>query len=476
LARVQIEQRRYPEAERTAKKAVRGHETGERPAALSEALTTLAVAQAESGPLRHLDAWQNFKRAVEVAERAGALPMAGTAALATVEKLGGSLTSKDRANIFLRACSYTKEIQSPALQRRLIEAGCDIIRTWLARDRARSEPSELAGEVAAFEALSLLDSARPSGDNSPLLIKGDSALARRLWARREHERSGRQGSFVVVDCSALEKKRHYEPGELARKMSEAAGGTILLDEVQELSDERRKQLWQPLTRRECVDVRIIAGTSCDLSEEVLGGRFPVELYERLSDRGLMVVPTPEAFEELLALLGCLFKDEVERYDPAATKLPMAAGLLRVPADRAVAALTTLLASMADAPAPQEAVAPRTSGAAASARFEALAAGDEMSYGEFLDWTSRTEHEFIREALVAAGGCKTQASSQLNIDRHTLDYKLNNYYPDLKVLCNGRGRGKGRAQPARSGNGTQRGTADETPGITKKRKRIRKRGR
>ncbi|HEX7318354.1 MAG TPA: sigma 54-interacting transcriptional regulator [Pyrinomonadaceae bacterium] len=473
LARVHIEQRRYMEAELAAGKAVSAHEKGERPAALAEALTTLGVAQVGSGPLRHLDAWRTFNRAVKVAETAGAFPMAGQAALAIVEKLRGGLASRKRAKIYLRACSFMKEIQSARLQRRLTEVGCDIIETLLAQDPAGRVSSERACEVAAHEALSQLGSAPSSGDDSPLFIKGESVRARWLWARREHERSGREGSFVFVDCSALEKKSHYEPGEFTRMVWEAEHGTLVLDELQELSHERRKQVWLLLTRRvverpgpnsrrERVDVRVIAATSRDLSEEVLGSGFPVELYERLSDSDQRVAPTPKAFEELLALLGCLLKGEVERYDPAGTKLPMAAGLLRVPADRAVAALTPLLESMADAPAP---LAPRASGATASARFKALEAEDEMSYGEFLESSNRKEHEFFRKALVAAEGHITVAASLLNIDRRTLDYKLNNYYPDLNVL---------RVQSNR--RGTQRGTADENPDVTKKPARTRKRRR
>jgi tetratricopeptide (TPR) repeat protein len=478
-AQLHLAQRRYAEAERYAKEAVSDLEGGERQAVLVDALTTLGTAQAESGPLRFSDAWKTFARAVAVAEKAGALGKAGLAALTAVEKLGGGLTFKDAGNIYVRACSFLEGVQSARTQKRQIEAGLKIIKDRLARDYAGRGPTEQAGEVAAAGALFAFAAPGPSGDRTPMLIKGDSAGARRLRARREHEQSERRGRFVAVNCAALEKNRSYEPESFARRARRASGGTLFLDEVQELSGERRRQLWCLLTQGvigttgpqpQRVDVRIIAGTSCDLSAEVMRDGFPVGLYERLCGYGPQNALSAEDFQELRALAGCLIKNEVEHSDPGGKKMPGVAGLSRVPAAHAVEAITLLLTSASDAAASQGGRAPGPGGATAvaAARFEALEAAGDGGYGEFKECARRIEHELLRKALIAAEGHITVAARLLNINRRRLDYMLNNEYPDLNVLrapCSRRGR------PTRLKAGTKRrpaGSADEVPDVPKKR--------
>jgi len=152
--------------------------------------------------------------------------------------------------------------------------------------------------------LAQVDKVAPT--DSTVLIVGETGTGKELIARAIHKRSGRSSrAFVAVNCAAIpptvaasELFGHEKgafTGATQRRMGRfelAAGGTIFLDEVGDISHEIQIALlrviqegqYEPIgsSRPHNADVRILAATNRDLSEAVLKGTFRQDLFYRLN--------------------------------------------------------------------------------------------------------------------------------------------------------------------------------------------------
>lgn len=146
-----------------------------------------------------------------------------------------------------------------------------------------------------------------------VLISGESGTGKELVARAIHENSARASMpFIPVNCGAfteslLESELFgYERGaftganEKRKGLFEAADtGTIFLDEIGEMSPACQVKLlrvlqegnFRPVGARAetAVDVRIVAATNRNLSQEMSAGRFRKDLYYRIA---VLTVDTP----------------------------------------------------------------------------------------------------------------------------------------------------------------------------------------
>ena len=144
-----------------------------------------------------------------------------------------------------------------------------------------------------------------------VLLTGESGTGKELVARAIHHKSQRaNGPFVTLNCGALPENLFeselfgYEKGAFTgattNKMGRfelADGGTLLLDEVGELSLKSQVDFLRVLETKEFrrlggtkvvkVDTRIVAATNRNLEEAVKEGAFREDLYYRLN-----VVPIP----------------------------------------------------------------------------------------------------------------------------------------------------------------------------------------
>ena len=149
-----------------------------------------------------------------------------------------------------------------------------------------------------------------------VMLLGASGTGKELLARAVHEKSGRKGDFIAINCAAipenlLEAERFgYERGAFTGavksnvgKIELAEGGTLFLDEVGDIPLPLQVKLLRFLQERVieriggrqpiAVDTRIVCATHQDLEAMISDGRFREDLYYRLAE---IVVKIPSLAE------------------------------------------------------------------------------------------------------------------------------------------------------------------------------------
>ena len=179
-----------------------------------------------------------------------------------------------------------------------------------------------SGEMAAVIGLAR----RAGGSNIPILIEGESGVGKELVARAIQGTGDRAGKpFVTVNCGALPENLvesilfGHEKGSFTGalekhigRFQEAAGGTIFLDEVGELTPDIQVKLLRALQQGEIdpvgsnrpitVDVRLISATNRDLAALVEQGRFREDLYYRLNVFPVHIPPLRERPDDIEPLV------------------------------------------------------------------------------------------------------------------------------------------------------------------------------
>ena len=245
-----------------------------------------------------------------------------------------------------------------------------------------------------------------------------------------------------MDCA--EPTRRTSHRSIARKPGRfelAEGGTLLLDEVAELSPEAQAGLLRVLEEHKvlrlggsqpiAVDVRVIAATHVDLREAVAAGRFRQDLYYRLSVL-VAAIPPLRARREDIEALARHFLDRLARRAPrlvdgiapaaldalTAYRWPGNVRELRNVIERAVMLGAGEVIEVDDLP-------PEIRG---SYPAPAPAAGEQVALPLPVD---ELERRNLLAALAATGGNKTRAARLLGIDRVTLYNRLRKHGADTE---------------------------------------------
>ena len=187
-------------------------------------------------------------------------------------------------------------------------------------------PDELIGNCPQM--LQLQREARTVAPSDlPVLILGETGVGKELVARLIHHHSNRaQEPMIHLNCAALPESLAeselfgHVRGAFSGATDDRIGkfelahqGTLFLDEVGELPLAVQAKLLRALQSGEVqrlgcdrthrVDVRLVAATNRDLKQEVLAGRFRIDLYHRLSAYPLMVPPLRVRGDDVVLLAG-----------------------------------------------------------------------------------------------------------------------------------------------------------------------------
>jgi len=158
----------------------------------------------------------------------------------------------------------------------------------------------------------------------PVLIAGETGVGKEYLARILHVSSARvDGPFVAINCAAIPAdlleaelfgiEKGVATGVSARqgKFQLAAGGTLLLDEVGDMSTRLQAKLLRALQEKEIhpvggtpikTDVRLVSCTNTKLQARAAEGTFRIDLYYRLAGFTLRVPPLRERRDDVPVLV------------------------------------------------------------------------------------------------------------------------------------------------------------------------------
>ena len=172
--------------------------------------------------------------------------------------------------------------------------------------------------------------------DSTVLITGETGTGKEHLARYVHAHSRRaERAMICVNCAALPDALlegelfGYERGAYTGahqaypgKMKLAEGGTLLLDEIGELTPAAQAKLLRVIEdrevfrlgarRSESIDVRIIAATNQDLESMVSERRFRADLYFRLNVARVHVPPLRQRLEDVPLLFAYYLREMGKR--------------------------------------------------------------------------------------------------------------------------------------------------------------------
>ena len=198
------------------------------------------------------------------------------------------------------------------------------VNQYFSLNEDQESQNELLGKSQVVEQLRLLIR-KIAQTQATVLIQGESGTGKELVARALHRLSPRSAApFIKVNCAALPENLveselfGHEKGAFTGALNKregrfelAHGGTILLDEISEISLSMQAKLLRVLQEREFervggsrtikVDVRVIATTNRHLEESVRRNEFRQDLFFRLNVVPVHVGPLRERPEDILFL-------------------------------------------------------------------------------------------------------------------------------------------------------------------------------
>ncbi|MDR2391092.1 MAG: sigma-54 dependent transcriptional regulator [Planctomycetota bacterium] len=287
----------------------------------------------------------------------------------------------------------------------------------------------------------MLDLARrAAASDATLLLVGESGTGKEVLASAIHKESARGGrAFVPVSCGAIapglldDELFGHERGAFtdARnvrigRFEEAEGGTLFLDDIDDMRLDTQVKLLRVLQEREIrriggskslrVDIRIIAASKADLDRRADDGQFRSDLLYRLQVIRLDIPPLRERREDIPALLTHFIAKHAAAPIPALSMETLAA----------VAAYDWPgnVRQLENAVCRSLAMGNGSAGISATD----LVPSDDRAEGELGDLTlsgavRKAERDHIEKVLAACGGNRSQAARILGISRKSLWEKM-----------------------------------------------------
>jgi DNA-binding NtrC family response regulator len=318
----------------------------------------------------------------------------------------------------------------------------------LQRLRRRVHEDALPDIVGSGEAIRQVSDlvARIADTDTSVLITGESGTGKELVARAIHERSGRTGAFLAINCAAVPEnlleselfghaRGAFTDARVARSglFVEANKGTLFLDEIGEMPLPMQAKLLRALQERKVrplgssheipFNARLVTATNRDLEREVAEKRFREDLFYRVNVVRIDVPPLRKRGNDVLELAQFFLARAAQRSGKSVGSI-----------GRAVAECMVAY----DWPGNVRELENCMERAAALGRFETLTVDDlppkvrehrstmiDISCENPQDLLSMSavEERYIRKVLGAVGNNKTIAAKVLGFDRRTLYRKL-----------------------------------------------------
>jgi two-component system response regulator HydG len=284
---------------------------------------------------------------------------------------------------------------------------------------------------------------RVAESSAPVVITGETGVGKELVARAIHARGDRRSrTFAAVNASAVQDELFesevfghvrgaFTGAAQSRKglLTEADGGTLLLDEIGDMPMSMQSKLLRVLQfgevrpvgsdRVHFVDVRIIAATHRDLPALVRDGRFREDLYFRLNVLPVLVPPLRDRREDIPALVAH-FLAEARRRAPRSPVRTVGAEGMRALVEAPWPGNVRELASTIE-----RAVVFSSDESLGPQHLHAIAPGQTPDVPWLVashdpPWTlKRLNHTYTEWVLAQTGGDKQRSADILGIDLSTL---------------------------------------------------------
>ena len=190
-----------------------------------------------------------------------------------------------------------------------------------------------------------------AGTDATVLLEGESGTGKSVYGRYIHSLSERRdGPFVIVNTAALPEniieselfghRKGAFTGAIDNKrglFEQAAGGTILLDEISEMPLSSQPKLLHVLEQGQVrrvgddrevpLDCRVLIATNRNLEQQIARGEFRQDLYYRIAVLSIYLPPLRERAKDIeplarhfLANHGIAMRRQVEAIDPKAIEI------------------------------------------------------------------------------------------------------------------------------------------------------------
>ncbi len=293
-----------------------------------------------------------------------------------------------------------------------------------------------------------------------VFITGETGTGKEVAAKAIHDRSGRTGPFIPVNCAAIietlleselfgHQKGSFTGADRRHQglIERANGGTLFLDEISEMRSEAQAKLLRVIEERRVlpvggtseipVDVRFLAASNRTPKQAISEERLRADLFYRLNTCTIHLPPLRDRLEDLPMLIDHFieqanhdYQRHVDSIDPeflAALRTyrwPGNVRELRNVFETAVLMTHSTQLSVEDLPEEIK-----------------ISTNRETSFTVFLGSPlQEIEQEYIRRTIEFADGNKARASEMLGVPRRTLYGKLERY--DARHKSNGKANGNG----------------------------------
>lgn len=287
--------------------------------------------------------------------------------------------------------------------------------------------------------------------NMSVIIQGKSGTGKELIANLIHQKNPRKDRpFIAIDCGAIpdtlveSELFGYEKGAFTGanftkkgKFEQADGGTLLLDEITNLSADAQAKLLRAIEERKIqhiggtksikVDVRVIATTNLNLLDAVSQGKFRDDLFHRLNEFQISLPSLSERKDDILVLAreflneaNIELKKKIKGFSAEAIKFlltyhwPGSVRELKHVVKRAV-----LLTESGY-------IMPEQLSLDINKPQDVISLPKSLDEGtSFENIIRKVERDLIIKAIELAGGNKTKAANILNMNRKMLYRKVKN---------------------------------------------------